>query len=161
MTILVTGKSRRCTHVSSGSVHCVGPGQLTGVQFMLSQQSRLYTSFVAALHSAPHVLAAASSILSIRNQVRADNKIEKDEVKRATSQAMKQLRTREKLIILLGRLEGSSFPADRIPDFDLPEKHPLNVLNKMSSNKERSRNSRWLCFKQIVIILIIYIGKLF
>ena len=91
MTILVTGKSHRCTHVSSGLVRCVGPGQLTGVQFMLSQQSRLYTSFVAALHSAPHLLAAASSILAIRNQVRADNKIEKDEVKRATSQAMKQL----------------------------------------------------------------------
>ena len=134
---------------------------MTGVQFVLSQQSGLYTSFVAALHYAPHLLAAASSILAIRNQVRANNKIEKDEVKWATSQAMKQLGLREKLIILLDRLDGSSFPADRISDFELSENHPLDILTEMSSSEKRSRNSWLFLIKQLFIIFVIYIGKLF
>ena len=134
---------------------------MTGVQFVLSQQSGLYTSFVAALHYAPHLLAAASSILAIRKQVRANNKIEKDEVNRATDQAMKQLELREKLVILLDRLDGSSFPADRVPDFELSKNHPLEVLTKMSSVEERGRNSWWFLIKQLFVIFFIYIGKLF
>ena len=74
---------------------------------------------------------------------------------------MKQLELREKLVILLDRLDGSSFPADRVPDFGLSKNHPLDVLTKMSSSEERGRNSWWFLIKQLFVIFFIYIGKLF
>ena len=122
---------------------------------------------IVALYAVPPVFATANTLLSIREHLRGDNKVEKDEIMRAAHQvkgSMKAMKNREKIILLLDRNKslGSPIPADLIPDFDLSEDDPLDALYEVCGPaKNDSCSSRiWSCIKHLVVPALLFFGKI-